>query len=167
MSGHNKESPLIPESLLQFYRRMAREWQAPTHPEAVAIAELCRVVEVHHSVAASLRTAVEFSEPGEQEALRALCCEQTRLAEALGEFVSDLGGSPPEPDQGSPEIPRDSRAMSFAHDQTELMGFVRENLDWVAIAHSALASVLEIPSAMRQRLQAQSASAGEAHQRAE
>jgi hypothetical protein len=159
MGGHNKESPLIPESLLHFYRRMAREWRAPVNPDAVAIAELCRVVELHHGVAASLRTAVDRSEPGGQEALGALCREQTRLAEALGALVSDLGGLPPTSAECSPEIPRDPRAMSFARNQTELIAFVRENLDWVAIAHSDLALVSEIPSAMRERLQAQSTKA--------
>ena len=43
--------------------------------------------------------------------------------------------------------------MSFAQDQQELMGFVHEDLDYLASAHQVLASLPEIPLTMRQRLE--------------
>jgi hypothetical protein len=154
MSALKTETPLIPESLAQFYRRMAKAWRSPAPPDAVAIAKLSRVVELHHRVAATIQIAVERSDPGGQEQLRELCSEQTRLAHAVGELVTELGGSPPRPEESSLDLPRDPRAMSYARDQAELMGFVHEDLDYVAAAHLDLASFSEIPIAMRQRLEA-------------
>jgi hypothetical protein len=154
MSAVKTETPLIPESLVRFYRRMAKEWRSPAPPDAVAIAKLSRVVELHHRLASTIRVAVERSDPGGQEQLRELSSEQTRLAHAVGELVTELGGSPPRPDESSLELPRPPRAMSYARDQAELMGFVHEDLDYVAAAHMELASFSEIPIAMRQRLDA-------------
>jgi hypothetical protein len=120
----------------------------------VAIAKLSRVVELHHRVATAIQTAVEHSDPGGQEQLRELRSEQTHMAHTVGELVTELGGSPPRPDESSSELPRDPRAMSCARDQAELMDFVQEDLDHVAAAHLELASFSEIPVAMRQRLEA-------------
>jgi hypothetical protein len=154
MSAPKTETPLITESSVQFYRRMAKAWRSPAPPDAVAIAKLSRVVELHHRVASTIRVAVEHSDPGGQEQLRGLCSEQTRLAHNVGELVTELGGSPPRPDESSLELPRDPRAMSYARDQAELMDFVNEDLDYVAAADLELASFSEIPIAMHQRLEA-------------
>ena len=161
MSALKEKTPLIPESLVRFYRRMARAWRSPAPPDAVAIAELSRVVELHHCVATAIQTAVERSEPDGQQQLQELRSEQTRLAHAVGELVTELGGSPPRSGESSSEVPRDSRAMSYARDQAELMGFVHEDLDHVAAAQLELASSAEIPVAMRQRLEALPMSARE------
>lgn len=146
-------TPLIPESMVRFYRRMAKAWRAPAPPDAVAIARLSRVVELHHCVAAAIQAAVERSEPDGQPHLRELCSEQTRMAHAVGELVTELGGSPPRSDESSSELPREPRALSCARDRAELVDFVREDLDLVAAAHVELASVSEIPITMRQRLE--------------
>jgi hypothetical protein len=144
---------LIPESLVRFYRRMAKAWRSPAPPDAVAIARLSGIVELHHCVAAAIQAAIERSEPDGQEHLRHLHSEQTRLAHAVGELVAELGGSPPRPDESSSELPREPRAMSFARNQQELMGFVHEDLDYLASAHQEMASLPEIPLTMRQRLE--------------
>jgi hypothetical protein len=120
----------------------------------VAIAKLSGVVERHYGVATAIQAAAERSDPDGQEQLQELRSEQNRLARAVGELVTELGGSPPRFKESSSEVPRDSRAMSYARDQAELMGFVYENLDHVAAAHLELASSPEIPVAMRQRLEA-------------
>lgn len=162
MSASNKESPLIQESRWEYYRRMVKGWRSSSPDEAVAIAELSRVVELHQRVAAAIETAVEHSDPDGQQALRKLGSEQKRLAQAVGELVSELGGSPPRPDEGSwepSELPRDAGAMSYAQDQAELMAFVREDLDVVVAAHQGLATCSEIPSAMHERLQTLAVSA--------
>ena len=88
MSTHKAETPLIPESLVRFYRRMARAWRSPAPPAAVAVAELSRVVELHHCMAATIRVAVQRSDPGGQEQLREQCSEQTRLAHAVADAGS-------------------------------------------------------------------------------
>jgi len=154
MSALQAGTPLIPESLVRFYRRMVKAWRSPAPPEAVAIAKLSRVVELHHRVATAIQAAVERSDPGERAQLQELGSEQTRMAHAVGEFVTELGGSPPRSNESSSELPRDPRAMSYARDQAELMGFVHEDLDYVAAARLELASFSEIPVAMRQRLEA-------------
>jgi hypothetical protein len=153
MSARKTATPLISESLGRFYRRMAKAWRSPAPPEAVAIAKLSRVVELHHCVAATLQAAVERSDPGGRQELRALRAEQTRLAHAVGELVTELGGSPPRPDESSLELPREGRAISRAQDQAELMDFVHEDLDYATAAHLELASFSEIPIAMRRRLE--------------
>ena len=154
MSALKTETPLIPESLVRFYRRMAKGWRWPAPPDALAIAELSRVVELHHRMAAAIRVAVQRSDPGDQQRLRKQCSEQTRLAQAVGELVTELGGSPPRPEESSLDLPRGPRAMSSARDQGELMDFVCEDLDHLAAAHQKLASSSEIPAAMLQRLEA-------------
>jgi hypothetical protein len=68
-------SPLIPESLVLFYRRMAKAFRSPPPPDAVAIAGLSRVVELH----------------------------------------TELGGSPPSPEESSQQLPRDSRRCWEMH----------------------------------------------------
>jgi len=132
---------------------MAKAWRSPAPPDAVAIAKLSRIVELHHCVATALEAAVQHSSPGGQEHLRELRGEQTRMALAVGELVTELGGSPPRSDESSSELPREPRAMSFAQDQQELMGFVHEDLDHLAAAHQVLTSLPEIPFTMRQRLE--------------
>jgi hypothetical protein len=155
-------SPLIPESLVLFYRRMAKAFRSPPPPDAVAIAGLSRVVELHHRAAAAIQAAVERSVPGGQKQLQDLCSEETRLAHAIGELVTELGGSPPSPEESSQQLPRDPRSMSYARGQAELMGFVREDLDYVANAHLELAGISEIPIVMHRRLKAL---LGDAHNR--
>jgi len=154
MTALKAETPLISESLVQFYRRMAKAWRSPAPPDAVAIAKLSRVVELHHRAAAAIQAAVEQSDPGGREQLQDLCSEETRLAHAVGELVTELGGSPPRPEEGSLELPRDPRSMSYARGQAELMGFVREDLDCVADAQLELVDSPEIPTTMHQRLEA-------------
>ena len=146
-------TPLIPESLVHFYRRMAKAWRSPALPDAVAIAKLARVVELHHRVATSITAAIERSEPDGQDHLRDLRSEQTRMALAVGELVTELGGSPPRSDESSSELPREPHAMSDARDQQELMRFVHEDLDWLATTHQELTSLPELPVAMRQRVE--------------
>lgn len=154
-------SPLIPESLALFYRRMTKAFRSPPPPDAVAIAGLSRVVELHHRAAAAIQAAVERSVPGGQEQLQDLCSEETRLAHAIGELVTELGGSPPSPEESSQQLPRDARSMSYARGQAEL-GLVREDLDYVANAHLELAGISEIPMVMHRRLEAL---LGDAHNR--
>jgi hypothetical protein len=43
--------------------------------------------------------------------------------------------------------------MSFARNQQELMGFVHEDLDYLASAHQEMEFLPEIPLTMRQRLE--------------
>ena len=150
-SAHQRQAPLIPESLVRFYRRMAKAWRSPAPPDAVAIARLSGIVELHHCVAAAIQAAIERSDPDGQEHLGHLHSEQTRLAHAVGELVAELGGSPPRPDESSSELPREPRAMSFARNQQELMGFVHEDLDYLASAHQEMEFLPEIPLTMRQR----------------
>lgn len=152
-SARQRQGALIPESLSRFYRRAAKACRLPAPPDAVAIARLSGIVELHHCVAASIQAAIEHSEPDGQEHLRHLHSEQTRLAHAAGELVAELGGSPPRPDDSSSEPPRGPRTMSFARHQQELMGFVHEDLDYLASAHQEMASLPEIPRTMRQRLE--------------
>jgi hypothetical protein len=145
-------TPLIPESLARFYRRMAKAWRSPAPQDAVAIAKLSRIVELHHRMATALEAAVQHSEPDGQEHLRELQSEQTRMAVAVGELVTELGGSPPRSDESSSELPREPHAMSDARDQQELMRFVHEDLDWLATTHQELTSLPELPIARRQRV---------------
>ena len=160
MSAHQRQTPLIPESLVRFYRRMAKAWRSPAPPDAIAIAKLSEIVELHHCVATAIQAAIERSEPDGQDHLRDLRSEQTRMALAVGELVTELGGSPPRSDESSSELPREPHAMSFAQDQQELMGFVHEDLDHLAAAHQVLTSLPEIPFTMRQRLDAMLRSGG-------
>ena len=146
-------TPLIPESLVHFYRRIAQAWHSPAPSDAVVVAKLSRAVELHHCVAAAIQAAVERSEPDKQAHLRDLCGEQSRLAHAVGELVTELGGSPPRSEESSSELPQGPRAMLDARDQQQLMEFVHEDLDYLAAANLELASLAEIPIALRQRLE--------------
>jgi hypothetical protein len=154
MSPLKTESPLIPESLVRFYRRMRKAWRAPTPPDAVAIAELSRLVALHHRMAATIWVAIQRWDSDDQEQLREQCSEQTRLAHVVGALVTELGGSPPNPEENSWDLPRGPRAISNAQDQTELMDFLQEDMDHIAAAHQELASSSDIPVATLQRLKA-------------
>ena len=152
MTEPKRDSLLIPESLVQLYHRMAKAFRSPTPRESLAIARLSRVVELHHRAAATIRVAIERSDTDDQERLLDLSSEETRLAHAVGELVTELGGSPPHPDECSVELPRDARSMSLARDQDELMRFVREDIEYVARAQRDLGGSPEIPIAIHQRL---------------
>jgi hypothetical protein len=146
------ERPLIAESLVTFYRRMKRAFRRPPSKEAIAISKLSRVVELHHRAARATWAAAEQLDQSGQEQLQKVCAEETRLALAVGDFVIELGGSPPRADESLAELPRESDEMAHASDQGELMGFVRENIDFVTNSHLEMARSPEIPSAMRGRL---------------
>lgn len=152
MIATKTETPLIPESLVQLYRRMAKAFRSPPPPYAVAIAKLSRVVEHHHCAAKAIQAAIEQSDLSGQEQLQDLCSEETHLAHVVGELVTELGGSPPHPEESSTELPRDPCSMSLARDQAELLGFVRVDLDYVAEAQRELSGFPEIPLEMKQRL---------------
>lgn len=154
MSPLKTETPLIPESLVQFYRRMKKAWRSPAPPDAVAVAQLSHLVELHHGMAATIRVVLKRWDPDAQEQLREQCSEQTRLAHAVGALVTELGGSPPGPEESSWDLPRGPRAMSNARDQSELKEFLQEDMDHVAAAHEALASSTDIPAATLQGLKA-------------
>lgn len=153
MSPSRARFPLIPESLVQFYRRMRNAFRMPPSKDAIVISKLSRVVELHHRAAIMIH-AVEESAPAGQEHLGELCTEETRLAHAVGDLVTELGGSPPRPEESSLELPRETAEMSYVRDQAELMSLVRENIDFAANAHLQLARSPEIPSAMRDQLSA-------------
>ncbi|MBK8011626.1 MAG: hypothetical protein IPK13_09755 [Deltaproteobacteria bacterium] len=133
-------------------RDEVRDWRSPVPPVAIAIAKLSRIVELHHRMATALEAAVQHSEPSGQAHLRVLQSEQTRMALAFGELVTELGGSPPRSDERSSELPQEPHAMSDARDQQELIRFVHEDLDWLATPHQELKSLPELPVAMRQRV---------------
>jgi hypothetical protein len=154
MSPSRTKVPLIPESLVDFYRRTRKAFRLPPSRDSIAISNLSRVVELHHRAAAAAQAAIEQSDTDGQERLADLCREETRLADAVGEFVIELGGSPPRPEESSLELPREPPEMSRARDQAELMSFVREDLDFVARAHQELKLCPEIPSSMREPLEA-------------
>jgi hypothetical protein len=152
MSALTSRTPLIPESLVQFYRRMRKAFRSPPSADAVAIAALSRVVELHHCAAIVVQAAAERSDPSGQKQLETLGRDEIHLAHAVGQLVTELGGSPPRPEESSQKLPREPSDMSSACDQAELMDFVHEDLDFVRHAHRELAHSADIPSEMRQRL---------------
>lgn len=153
MVAFHAKASWLPESVLHLYHRMANALRSPVPADAVAIARLSRVVELHHCVAAAITAAIQRSAPGERKHLQEMCSQQTRMADAVGNLVTELGGSPPRSGESSVEPPRSSRAMSYARNQDELMGFVREDLDHLAAVHRELTSTAEVPLAIRQRLE--------------
>lgn len=154
MSRSKKDESLIPESLSQFFRRMAKAFRAPPPLDAVAIAKLSRVVELHHRMSAALSSAASRTEDQEgREHIEELAGREVELAEAMGRLVAELGGSPPRPEESTEALPREPKAMTEAHGRAEVIEMLGEDLTHVAAAHRELLDSPDVPRSMMDRLE--------------
>lgn len=133
------------------YERARRELKHPSPTgDPVVVAQLARLVEIEQGARQTcLAATAAVTEPALARSIGEACERHKERIEALGQIITELGGSPPRPDEARDLLINGPATIDLATSDEQIVGILRAMRMEVAECYAEAARTPELDETQR------------------